>query len=177
MKNERVNESHGKVVQSRGPQTTRAILRAALELGEELGFDGLTVEGVAARAGVGKTTPFLAALLLMPWAPSLALGTAITFSVVYFFVAHSIQERSDAWLSGEAAVLARVSADTPRDRLYTRAVRETAGRARTARPCARCRRGYRPRTAGGAGSAPVGGPPCGGESRPAPQCRGGRRAR
>ena len=42
----------------RDPQTTAAILRAALELGEESGFDGLTVEGVAARAGVGKTTVY-----------------------------------------------------------------------------------------------------------------------
>lgn len=55
-----------------------------------------------------------------------ALGTAVTFSTVYFFVAQSIRERSDAWLSGEAAVLVRVSADTPRDRLYNRAVREVA---------------------------------------------------
>ena len=55
-----------------------------------------------------------------------ALGTAITFSVVYFFVAQSIRERSDAWLSGEAAVLIRVSADTPRDRLYGRVVGEVA---------------------------------------------------
>jgi signal transduction histidine kinase len=55
-----------------------------------------------------------------------ALGTAITFSIVYFFVAQGIRERSDAWLSGEAAVLVRVSADTPRDRLYNRAVREVA---------------------------------------------------
>lgn len=36
--------------------TTRSILKAALELGIELGFDGLTVEGVAAQAGVGKST-------------------------------------------------------------------------------------------------------------------------
>ena len=36
--------------------TTAAILRAALELGEDLGFEGLTVEGIAARSGIAKTT-------------------------------------------------------------------------------------------------------------------------
>ncbi|HEY2584998.1 MAG TPA: TetR/AcrR family transcriptional regulator [Tepidisphaeraceae bacterium] len=40
----------------RDARTTEGILKAALELGIESGFDGLTVEGVAARAGVGKTT-------------------------------------------------------------------------------------------------------------------------
>ncbi len=56
MKREHGDEPHGKVVQERGPKTTRAILRAALELGEELGFDGLTIEGIAARTGIAKTT-------------------------------------------------------------------------------------------------------------------------
>jgi signal transduction histidine kinase len=55
-----------------------------------------------------------------------ALGTALAFSIIYFLVAKAIQERSDAWLSGEAEVLARVSADTPQDRLYNRIVREVA---------------------------------------------------
>ncbi len=55
-----------------------------------------------------------------------ALGTALAFSIVYFLVANAIQERSDAWLSGEAEVLARVSADTPKDHLYNRIVREVA---------------------------------------------------
>src|ERR1017187_2143577 len=55
-----------------------------------------------------------------------AFGTALAFTIVYFLVAKAIQERSDAWLSGEAEVLARVSADTPRDRLYNRVVREVA---------------------------------------------------
>ena len=55
-----------------------------------------------------------------------ALGTALAFSIVYFLVAQNTQKRSDAWLSGEAEVLARVSADTPRDRLYDRIVREVA---------------------------------------------------
>jgi signal transduction histidine kinase len=55
-----------------------------------------------------------------------ALGTAVTFSMVYFLVAQSIRERSDAWLSGEAVVLSRVSTDTSRDRLYNRVVGEVA---------------------------------------------------
>src|SRR5258706_11629100 len=40
----------------RDARTTQSILKAAIELGVELGFDGLTVEGIAARAGVGKST-------------------------------------------------------------------------------------------------------------------------
>lgn len=40
----------------RDARATEAIRRAALELGEELGFEDLTVEAIAARAGVGKTT-------------------------------------------------------------------------------------------------------------------------
>lgn len=40
----------------RDARATAGILDAALELGMEAGFDALTVEGVAARAGVGKTT-------------------------------------------------------------------------------------------------------------------------
>jgi signal transduction histidine kinase len=55
-----------------------------------------------------------------------AVGTALAFSFVYLYVAKAMQEHSDAWLSGEADVLARVSADTPRDRLYNSIVREVA---------------------------------------------------
>lgn len=40
----------------RDARTTESILKAALELGVELGFSGLTVEGIAERAGVGKAT-------------------------------------------------------------------------------------------------------------------------
>ncbi|WP_210243483.1 TetR/AcrR family transcriptional regulator [Mesorhizobium sp. B2-3-5] len=40
----------------RGADATAAILRAALELGEEVGFDALTIEGIAERTGVAKTT-------------------------------------------------------------------------------------------------------------------------
>src|ERR1700686_2640704 len=55
-----------------------------------------------------------------------ALGTALAFSIVYSLVAKAFQERSDAWLSGEAEVLARVSADTPQDHLYNTIVGEVA---------------------------------------------------
>ena len=40
----------------RDPTTSKSILEAALALGAELGFDALTVEGIAQRAGVGKAT-------------------------------------------------------------------------------------------------------------------------
>ncbi len=40
----------------RDARATEAILRAALSLGMEDGFQGLTIDGIAARAGVGKTT-------------------------------------------------------------------------------------------------------------------------
>jgi AcrR family transcriptional regulator len=50
------NDSPGKDIQQRGSETTQAILRAALQLGEELGFDGLTIEGIATRSGIAKTT-------------------------------------------------------------------------------------------------------------------------
>ena len=40
----------------RDSAATAAILQAAMDIAEERGFDGLSVEGVAARAGVAKTT-------------------------------------------------------------------------------------------------------------------------
>jgi signal transduction histidine kinase len=55
-----------------------------------------------------------------------ALGTGLAFAIVYLLVAQTIRQRSDAWLSGEAEVLAQVSANTPKDRLYGRIVREVA---------------------------------------------------
>jgi signal transduction histidine kinase len=55
-----------------------------------------------------------------------AVGTAIAFSVVYAYVANNISEHIDTWLSGEAEVLAEVSANTPRDTLYNRLVEEVA---------------------------------------------------
>ena len=72
-----------------------------------------------------------------------AVGTALAFSIVYFFVANAIQERSDAWLSGEAEVLARVSDTTPRDHLYNRVVGEVAELATLELPDERNARGQR----------------------------------
>jgi AcrR family transcriptional regulator len=42
----------------RDPQVERDILTATIELLGEDGFDGLSIEAVAARAGVGKTTVY-----------------------------------------------------------------------------------------------------------------------
>jgi signal transduction histidine kinase len=55
-----------------------------------------------------------------------AIGSAIAFAAVYVVVSKIIQERSDAWLSGEAEVLADVSRNTARDALYDRVVEEVA---------------------------------------------------
>ena len=76
-------------------------------------------------------------------AVAFAVGTALAFSIVYFLVAKAIQERSDAWLSGEAEVLARVSIDTPKDHLYNRIVREVAELATQELPDERNARGQR----------------------------------
>jgi signal transduction histidine kinase len=55
-----------------------------------------------------------------------SLGTFVAFFIVYVFVAQEIRARSDAWLTGEAQVLAQVAENTPRDRLYNHIVKEVA---------------------------------------------------
>jgi signal transduction histidine kinase len=54
------------------------------------------------------------------------VGTAVAFFAIYVLVEQSIQQRTDAWLSGEAAVLANVAANTPQDNLYNRILEEVA---------------------------------------------------
>ena len=61
------------------------------------------------------------------WATlAFAIGTMLVFTMLHRFVANDIQRRSDAWLSGEVAVLGDVAGRTPKDRLYGRVVREVA---------------------------------------------------
>lgn len=55
-----------------------------------------------------------------------SLGTFVAFFIVYVFVAREIRARSDAWLTGEAQVLAQVAQDTPQDSLYDHIVGEVA---------------------------------------------------
>jgi signal transduction histidine kinase len=72
-----------------------------------------------------------------------ALGTAIAFFIVYVLVAQGVRERSDTWLTGEAEVLAQVSADTPSDHIYKRIGREVAELATQEVPDERNARGER----------------------------------
>ncbi len=61
------------------------------------------------------------------WATlAFAIGTMLVFGMLHRFVANDIQQRSDAWLSGEVEVLGDVANRTPKDRLYSRVVREVA---------------------------------------------------
>lgn len=55
-----------------------------------------------------------------------ACGTLLVFVFLMRFVAHDIQRRSDAWLTGEIEVLRDVAARTPKDALYGRVVGEVA---------------------------------------------------
>ncbi|MGA9584094.1 MAG: ATP-binding protein [Terracidiphilus sp.] len=61
------------------------------------------------------------------WATlAFAIGIMLVFVMLHRFVANDIQRRSDAWLTGEVAVLADVAGRTPKDRLYGRVVGEVA---------------------------------------------------
>jgi AcrR family transcriptional regulator len=50
---EKINKKQGR---PRSAESHQAMLQATLELLAEVGFEAMSVEGVAARAGVGKTT-------------------------------------------------------------------------------------------------------------------------
>src|SRR5271157_2440211 len=61
------------------------------------------------------------------WATlAFAFGTMLVFVFLHGFVANDIQQRSDAWLSGEVGTLEDVAERTPKDALYSRVVGEVA---------------------------------------------------
>jgi signal transduction histidine kinase len=61
------------------------------------------------------------------WATlAFAVGTLVGFIFLHRFVSSDIQRRTDAWLSGEVAVLSDVARRTPKNALYGRVVREVA---------------------------------------------------
>ena len=75
----------------------------------------------------GKPIARSAAWRISLWgALAFACGSMVVFMFLHGFVAHDIQRRTDAWLSGEVQVLSDVAGRTPKDRLYGRVVREIA---------------------------------------------------
>ncbi len=61
------------------------------------------------------------------WATlAFAIGTMLVFAMLHQFVSNDIQQRTDAWLSGEVEVLADVAERTPKDHLYSAVVGEVA---------------------------------------------------
>jgi signal transduction histidine kinase len=77
--------------------------------------------------GTGKPLLRSAAWRISLWATlAFACGTMVVFVFLHRFVAHDIQQRSDAWLSGEVGTLGDVARRTPQDRLYGRVVGEVA---------------------------------------------------
>ncbi len=68
-----------------------------------------------------------AAWRISMWATlAFACGTMVVFIFLHQFVAGDIQQRTDAWLAGEAGVLSDVASRTPTGRLYGRVVGEVA---------------------------------------------------
>jgi signal transduction histidine kinase len=72
-----------------------------------------------------------------------SVGTFVAFLFVYLVVAQEIRSRSDAWLTGEAQVLAQIAEHTPRDGLYNQIVKEVAELAMQEVPDERGSRGER----------------------------------
>ncbi len=78
-------------------------------------------------SGIGRTILRSAAWRISLWATlALAFGTLVIFVFLHRFVSHDIQQRSDAWLSGEVGVLGDVAGRTPKNALYRRVVGEIA---------------------------------------------------
>lgn len=80
-----------------------------------------------ANTAAAKTLFLSAAWRISLWATlAFACGTMLVFVFLHSFVANDIQQRSDAWLSGEVEVLGDVAERTPKDAVYGRVVAEVA---------------------------------------------------
>ncbi|HTV10020.1 MAG TPA: HAMP domain-containing sensor histidine kinase [Candidatus Aquilonibacter sp.] len=62
----------------------------------------------------------------LPGTLAFACGTLLVFLYLHHYFANDIQRRTDAWLTGELQTLRDVAIRTPKDRLYSRVVSETA---------------------------------------------------
>lgn len=77
--------------------------------------------------GTPGMKPGTAAWKIALWSSlAFAVGTAIAFLFLQQTLASEIQQRADAWLTGELGVLADVAQRTPADRLHDKVVREVA---------------------------------------------------
>ncbi len=75
----------------------------------------------------GKRRMHSAAWRISLWATfAFACGTLVLFVFLQRFVASDIQQRTDAWLSGEIETLGDVAEHTPKNALYDRVVGEVA---------------------------------------------------
>jgi hypothetical protein len=88
-----------------------------------------------------------------------AVGAAVAFAIMYVLVADTARERGDAWLSGEAEVLAEVAGERPRDTLYNRVVEEVAELAAQEVPDERSRSGQKLNSVFFLGEGPKNEPP------------------
>lgn len=78
-------------------------------------------------SGTGKPKITSAAWRISLWATmAFAVGSMIVFIFLHRFVAGDIERRTDAWLTGEAAVLRDVAEKTPKEWLSRRVVGEVA---------------------------------------------------
>jgi TetR/AcrR family transcriptional regulator of autoinduction and epiphytic fitness len=89
-------------VDPRVERSRRVILSAALDVLAEVGYGGLTIEAVAARAGVGKSTVY------RHWSGKLDLvdDAICTLKSAIFPTAGSVRERVTAFLGQVAAAMA-----------------------------------------------------------------------
>src|ERR1700738_4966434 len=96
-----------------------------METASNLSFEPCEAAGMSSKSD--KPVMHSAAWRISMWATlAFACGTLLAFIFIDRFVADDIQRRSDAWLSGEVAVLGDVAERTPNVAVYGRVVSEVA---------------------------------------------------